>query len=372
MPEVTSVPDAERPIGRFITENVLPQWESMNVYTYRYSHNRVVNRALGRQAIQVREVGGLNAAFMHNGRLVGGRLGRQTTLVSDQAGEACAVKSLTRAYWNTAGVPTLQAERFSPDELEAARQVVVSATDPVVMKPDGGRRGIGASFRVTSGDFQDSWNKARRASRSSETGNGVLIEEFRDALSLRFFVVGGQVRGVTLRVPLFVLGDGSSTVQQLLEESFAYQQRHVLLRRTRPRISANLVAPSGLDLEDVPAAGTLHIVQDNPNLLHGGLPYDVTTRVSRELNHLASEAALAIPGLGAAGIDVLTASLDSAAGAVALDADSWASLLMHGYPAFGPRRLIGRPIAHQLRLRADHWDRPVYSGSAQYAESPDE
>lgn len=372
MPEMTSVPDAERPIGRFITEQVLPQWESLKEYAFRYSHNRVVNRALGRQAIQVREMGGINAAFLHNGRLVGGRLGRETTLVSDQAAEACSVKSLTRAYWNTAGVPTLQAERFSPEEAQAASKVVAAAAHRLVVKPDGGRRGIGASFRVTGGDFPASWNKARRANRRSPTGNGVLVEEFRDALCLRFFVVGGQVRGVTVRVPLFAVGDGSSTVQQLLKESFAHQQRHVLLRTTRPRISEHLVASSGLSLEDVPASETLHILNENPNLLHGGLPCDVTAQVAPALNDLASEAALSIPGLGAAGIDVLTPSLDSDQGAVALDADSWASLLMHGYPAFGPRRLIGRPIAHQLRLRADHWERPVYSGSAQYAESPDE
>lgn len=372
MPELTSVPDAERPIGRFITEQVLPRWESMNEYSFKYSHNRVVDRALGRQAIQVREMGGINAALLHNGRVVGGRLGRQTTLVSDQAAEACSVKSLTRAYWNTAGVPTLEAERFSPEEAEAASQFVAAADRPLVIKPDGGRRGLGTSFGVTSSDFQDCWNSARRANRRTRLGNGVLIEEFRDALCLRFFVVGGQVRGTTVRVPLFVVGDGASTVQQLLEDSFAHQQRSALLRGTRPRISAHLVASSGLRLEDVPASGSLHILNENPNLLHGGLPCDVTAQVSPELNDLASEAALSIPGLGSAGIDVLAPSLGSAEGAVALDADSWASLLMHGYPAFGTRRLIGRPIANQLRLRADHWDRPVYSGSALVADSPDE
>lgn len=372
MPEMTSVPDAERPIGRFITEQVLPRWESMNEYAFRYSHNRVVNRALGRQAIQVRELGGHHAAFLHNGRIVGGRLGRETTLASDQAAEACSVKSLTRAYWNSAGVPTLHAERFSPESAEAASHFVAAADHPLVIKPDGGRRGIGTSFRVTGGDFQDNWNKAKRANRRSPTSDAVLIEEFRDALCLRFFVVGGQVRGVTVRVPLFVVGDGSSTVQQLLEASFAHQQRNALLRSTRPRISAHLVASSELTLESVPDSGSLHILNENPNLLHGGLPCDVTAQVSPELNDLASEAALSIPGLGSAGIDVLTPSLSSIEGAVALDADSWASLLMHGYPAFGTRRLIGRPIANQLRLRADHWDRPVYSGSALVADSPDE
>ena len=372
MPEQTSAPDAERPIGRFITDRVLPQWDDLNEYPGYYRHNRVVNRAMGRQALQVREMGGLHAAIMFNGRVVGGRLGRQTTLVSDQAAEACSRKSLTRAYWKAAGVPTQGGRLFRRSEAESAEQFVAAAPAPVVVKPDGGRRGAGVSFRVTEVNFRHSWTKALRAGRTADGDAGVLIEDFQDQLCLRFFVVGGQVRGVTLRVPLFVVGDGVSPVQQLLEASFAHQHRNALLRATRPKITAELIAGSGLVLEDVPAEGVLHILNENPHLVYGGLPYDVTTQVCQELNSLAADAALAIPGLGAVGIDILTPALDNAEGAVALDADSWATLLMHGYPAFGPRRIIGRPIANQLRLRADHWNRPTYSSPAQVAESSDE
>lgn len=372
MPETTTVPDAQRPIGRFITEQVLPQWDSLNRYPAMYVHNRLVNRALARQAIQVSQTDRFSAAFLHNGRVVGGRHGRETTLVSDQAAEACSSKSLTRQYWTAAGVPTAQASRFYGDDVEAARDFVSSDAAPFVMKPDSGRQGAGATFGVTAEGFDAAWKYALEANRVPGIGDGLLLEPFRDALCLRFFVVGGQTRAVTLRVPLFVTGDGESTVQQLLEQSFAHQHRNVLLRLNRPRITEQLVAASGLELTDVPTAGALHILKENPSVLAGGLPYDVTARVSSDLRSLANDAAVAIPGLGAAGIDVLTPSLGSAEGAVALDADSWASLLMHGYPAFGPRRIIARPLAHQLRLRAEHWDRPVYSGSALTAMSPED
>lgn len=372
MPELTTVPDAQRPIGRFITERVLPRWDSLNRYSSMRGHNLVMNRALGRQSIQVHQTGGLSAAFLHNGRIIGGRQGRETTLVSDQAAEACASKSLTSQYWAAAGVPTAEASRFSSDDAERAREFVSSADAPLVMKPVSGRHGAGLSFGVTADGFDAAWKYAIEANRVPGTGEGVLLEPFHDALCLRFFVIGGQVRAATLRVPLFVAGDGESTVRQLLEESFAHQQRNALLRSTRPRITERLVAGSGLQLTDVPEAGALHILREDPNVVYGGLPYDVTAVISSGLRSLANQAALAIPGLGAAGIDVLTPSLASAEGAFALDADSSASLVMHGYPAFGPRRIVARPLANQLRLRADHWDRPVYSGSAITAMSPED
>lgn len=372
MPETTTVPDAQRPIGRFIAEHVLPQWDALNRYPAMYIHNRIMNRALARQTIQVSQTDRFSVAFLHNGRVVGGRYGRETTLVSDQAAEACSSKSLTRQYWAAAGVPTAEASRFYGDDADAARELVSSSSAPLVMKPDSGRHGAGITFGVAADGFEAAWKLAVEANRVPGLGDGVLLEPFQDALCLRFFVVGGQTRAVTLRVPLFVTGDGESTVQRLLEQSFAHQQRNVFLSRNRPRITEQLVAASGLTLTDVPAAGALHILKENVSVPAGGLPYDVTARVSSDLRSLANDAAVAIPGLGAAGIDVLTPSLDSAEGALALDADSWASLLMHGYPAFGLRRIVARPLAHQLRLRAEHWERPVYSGSALSAVSPED
>lgn len=372
MPELTTVPDAQRPIGRFITERVLPQWDSLNEYPLMYRHNLLVYRALARQTIQVRQTGGASAVFLRNGRIIGGRQGRETTLVSDQAAEACSSKSLTRQYWAAAAVPTAEASRFYSDDAELARDFVKSAAAPLVMKPDSGRHGAGLSVGVTAEGFDVAWKYALEANRVPGTGEGALLEPFYDALCLRFFVVGGQVRAATLRVPLFVSGDGRSTVSELLEQSFAHQHRNALLRSTRPRITQRLVAGSGLELTDIPNAGALHILNEKPNVFLGGLPCDVTALVSSGLRSLASQAALAIPGLGAAGIDVLTPSLSSAEGAVASDADSGASVLMHGYPAFGARRIVARSIANQLRLRADHWNRPVYSGSAVTAMSPED
>lgn len=372
MPELTSVPDAERPIGRFITDHVLPQWQSVNTYPSFYAHNPLINRALQRQGMQVRPVEGLHAAFLHDGRVEGGRLGRETTLVSAQAAEACSVKSLTRAYWEAAGVPTLDAARFAPSESEAARSCIAAASKPLVVKSDSARQGVSVSFGVSSENFEPAWKKAAESARVPGIGEGVLVEEFCDALNIRFFVVGGEVRAATLRLPLFVSGDGSSTVGQLMEATFAHWDQHVVMRRIRRRPAGRLVQHSRLSLDDVPGEGELHILAQDPNVTLGGFTVDVTARISEDLRELASQATLAIAGLGTAGIDVLTPRLDSAESAVALDANSWASLVMHSYPTYGTRRIIGRPIANQLRARADYWTRPAYSGSMPVAASPED
>src|SRR5699024_274068 len=143
-----------------------------------------------------------------------------------------------------------EASRFYREDHELARDFVGSASTPLVMKPDSGRHGAGISYGVTTEQFEAGWKSASEANRVPGVGDGVLLEPFFDALCLRFFVVGGQTRAVTLRVPLFVVGDGESTVEQLLEESFAHQQRNVLLRLNRPSINDQLVAASGMRLSD--------------------------------------------------------------------------------------------------------------------------
>lgn len=299
------------------------------------------------------------AAFLYNGNVVGGRQGRLTTLVSDQALEAASSKTLFQAYGAAAGLPVAGGLHCAAEDLALAREQVTAGGE-WVLKPDSARHGRGVSFRVTAENFDAAWERALEAApKRPAAAQGVVVEPFRDGLNLRFFVVGGIARAAALRVPLFVVGDGSRTVAELVQVSFEHRSRHSLLGNYSPQVESLELPDGAPQLDQVLAAGQLRVLQEDGRMTAGGLPYDVTDEVSQELAALAEQAAEAVPGLGVAGIDLIARSLETAEGAVLLDADPRASVRMHRYPAFGRRRRAMLDLTYFLRLQAEQWDRQV-------------
>ncbi len=363
VPALTTVPDAQRPTGKFITEYVLPRWEQLNSFRSLLRHSRMMALMLRRRRVHVHQVQGIIAAYLFNGETVGGQYGRLTTLVSDQAFEACHSKSLARRYFAAAGLPVPEGRSFSADQKGAAADLI-SGTGPWVMKPDAARHSRGVSFGVTESTFEAAWAGAVEANPRSAAQ--VMIEQFQDAISLRFYVVGSMVQAVAARVPLFVVGDGTSSLRQLLAASFEARQVNPLLRITLPEISQGLLGSSGRSLDEVPGPHELVLLSEDGNLRLGGIPVDVTEAVHPALNDLAVSAAHAIPGLGAAGVDLLTPDVGSTEDAVVLDADAWSNTRMHRYPALGrPRRAGAIAAAEQILLRAKYWDKPVLPPESQ-------
>lgn len=369
MPELTRVPDADRPAGRFITAHVLPRWDELNSYSRLYRHNQNMDHGLRLRRMPVHQFKGLTAAFLYNGSIAGGRHGRLTTLVSDQALEACMTKTLTQRYAAAAGLPVAGGEAFAEDSAQQAQERITAGGDWVV-KPDSARSGRGLSFHVTEADFSEAWALAAEARpRAAGLSQQIVLEKFHDGLTLRFFVVGGDVHAVSARIPLFVVGDGVSTVEQLLAASLAHRSRHALLlgsRREASTLSFN--APGAPALSEVLNDGQLRLLNEDGGVASGGLPCDVTDDVCDELRSLAGAAAEAIPGLGAGAVDIITPQLDSAKNAVVLDADAKASVRMHRYPALGRRRRPMVEVTALLRLRAEYWDKQISSPAAESSE----
>lgn len=359
MSAASYVSDAQRPIGRFITERVLPRWEELNSYARTVRHNQAMDYGLRHRRILVHPFRRNTAAFLYNGNVVGGRQGRLTTLVSDQALEAASSKTLFQAYAAAAGLPVAGGRHVAAEDLAQAQEQV-TADGEWVLKPDSVRHGRGISFRVTAKTFDAAWQRALAAAPESlSAAEGVVVEPFREGLNLRFFVVGGSARAVALRVPLFVVGDGTRTVGELVTGSLEHRSRHSLLRANLQQTDLSTLLPETQDASEVLVAGELRLLQEDGRMAAGGLPYDVTDEISPDLAALAEQAAEAVPGLGVAGIDLIARSLETAEGAVLLDADPRPSVRVHRYPAFGQRRRAMADLTQLLRLQAEQWDRHI-------------
>lgn len=195
---------------------------------------------------------------------------------------------------------------------------------------------------------------------------------------VRAFVVGDRVCCSLLRVPATVLGDGRSTLAQLILHDAGVRSRHALLAdsavprpvqaptgtdvpassgvATSTGVSASTVQSRlrdrGFDPEQVPAEGSLTQLQDSAELASGGLTIDVTGKLPDALHELAAEAVMAVPGLYAAAVDLLVPDLESAEDALVLTVLPDADIRPAHMPAYGESRDVAGAIADEILLRA--------------------
>ncbi|MCH8562286.1 hypothetical protein LTI14_03485 [Nesterenkonia sp. YGD6] len=291
-------------------------------------HDQLLRRALRRRRVTLKPVGEHSQVFVFGGVVVGGMDSVVTTLVSAHARRITADPQLLRRHLQLQEVP-LPAEQNDADQAH---------TDQADADPG-------------SGD--------QRAGDQGAADPGTTV--VRPAPSaIRAFVVGERVCASLLRLPATVLGDGSSTLSQLMQADAQARSRHALLAGTAVPVPADGSTPAaqdqlrsrGLDPDDVPARGVPVQLQDSLEISAGGLTIDVTTVLPDALHELAVEAVMAVPGLFAAAVDLQVPDLESAEGAVVLAVLPDADISRAHLPAYGEPRDVAGAIADEILLRA--------------------
>lgn len=354
-PDVELLPNAS-PVQRFIAEEVWPAWDELRDVPKISSTQRMMYNALKRRSIRVRKVDESRKTFLYNGEVIGGMQGlRSTTLVSAQARDVCASKLLTKRYLTAAGIPTPRGKSFAEDEFPEAEIFAATLARPAAVKPDSAGAGRGISLRLQhNSELPAAWNRAleNRSEQEGATGR-VLIEEHVTGLDLRAVVVGVHVVAAAVRVPLFVVGDGEKSVEELLKDSTAHRKRHQLLHRRGVAYDDEQLRRAGTGRTAVPQRGELLILSATANLHAGGIPVDVTDAIPEELKELAVNAAWSVPGLRASAVDIILPSLHSTEGAEVIEVEDSPDPMPHVYPAFGKLRRVASAMANEILLEGE-------------------
>ncbi|PUE30298.1 cyanophycin synthetase [Limnohabitans sp. JirII-29] len=257
-------------------------------------------------------------------------------------------KDLTKRLLTQCGIPVPEGQQVeSADEAWAAAQDIGL---PVVVKPLDGNRGWGVSLDVnTEVGVRAAWTAAEKE------GSSVLVERYVRGDEHRVLVVGDRVVAATRGETACVIGDGISTVEQLIEsqvnidprrgESEGYPLDTIRLRSPRGEMSLLEIQRQGFEPESVPEKGKSVVVQRN-----GNLNIDVTDQVHPDVAAVATLAARVI-GLDIAGIDIVTQDitrpLEQTGGAI-IEVNAGPGLLMHIKPASGQPRPVGKAIVEHL------------------------
>ena len=233
---------------------------------------------------------------------------------------------------------------------ERALEIVDEIGYPVILKPLDANHGRGISGRIDNEDsLNEAWNDAR------EFGDRIVIEQYAAGRDHRVLVINGKVIACAERIPARVVGDGSSTIAQLIERENKDAHRGVGHTKTLTKLPADarttaFLAKQGLSLQSVPKRHQQVFLRATANLSTGGTAVDRTDEMHPD-NITACEMAAGIIGLDIAGIDVLTPDISvpfRENGAVIIEVNAGPGIRMHTHPAEGTPRNVGAPIIDML------------------------
>jgi cyanophycin synthetase len=218
----------------------------------------------------------------------------------------------------------------------------------VVVKPQDGNHGRGVKTELmTRAEIEAAYTLAL------DEGNGVLVERFVNGNEHRLLVVAGQVVAAAKGESASVVGDGRSTIAELIELQINIDPRRgltdsdplSLIKVDEESAVKFEIMRQGFTPASIPPLGKQVLIQRN-----GNVAVDVTDLVHPSVAAAASLAAR-IVGLDIAGVDLVIedVSLPIAAqrGAI-VEVNAGPGLLMHLKPATGVAQPVGQAIVSSL------------------------
>jgi cyanophycin synthetase len=268
-------------------------------------------------------------------------------------------KELTRALLEQVGVPVPDGRPVADadDAWAAAGEI----GGPVVVKPRYGNHGSGVTTNLTTRA-----QVAAAYALAREETSYIVVERYAPGFDFRLLVVGGRLVAAARRDPAQVVGDGTHTVAQLVEEVNRDPRRGddhetVLSKIVLNPIAVATLAEQGLTIDSVPPAGTAVVIRRSANLSTGGTAEDVTDLVHPEVAARAVEAAQMV-GLDVAGVDVIARDIGRPLedqGGVVVEVNAGPGLRMHLEPSSGKPRPVAEAIVDSLFPPGDNGRVPV-------------
>jgi len=218
---------------------------------------------------------------------------------------------------------------------------------PLVLKPISGNHGRGITTNINNWeDALIAFEAAKNVSRS------VIVEKYVVGEDYRLLVINYKLVAAAKRTPAHVIGDGKSTIKQLIDQVNAdprrgYGHEKVLTQIDINDLTLGILEEKGLSLESVVKKGEFIKLKDTANLSTGGTAEDVTDIV-HPYNIFMAERIAKIIDLDICGIDIMTTDIGQPlpdTGGAVLEVNAGPGFRMHLAPASGlPRNVAGHVI----------------------------
>ncbi len=262
--------------------------------------------------------------------------------------ELASDKEETNKILGALGLPVPRQELVQ--SLEAAMRAASRLGGLVVTKPYNGNHGRGITIGI-SGDeaVREGYAAAHEHSRS------VIVETFVSGDDHRLLVINGELIAATKRTPGHVVGDGTSTIAQLVDVVNQDPRRGVGHEKVLTRLVLDAQATMMMDRvgytsDSVPKADEIVYLRSTANLSTGGTATDVTDIIHPDNRDMAVRAVRAI-GLDVGGVDFISPNIaesyKSIGGAIC-EINAAPGFRMHVAPSTGTPRDAAGPVVDML------------------------
>ncbi|UCD62033.1 MAG: cyanophycin synthetase [Flavobacteriaceae bacterium] len=221
---------------------------------------------------------------------------------------------------------------------------------PLVIKPIDGNHGRGITVDIKN--YEDALEAFKIA---KEVSRRVIVEKYITGEDYRLLVINHNFVAAAKRTPAHVVGDGKSSIAQLVDEvnkdpRRGYGHEKVLTAITINELTKTIIADAGYTTDSVLKEGERLILKDTANLSTGGTAEDVTD-IIHPANVSMAERISKIIDLDICGIDVMTSDisqpLSDTDGAV-LEVNAGPGFRMHLAPTTGLPRNVAAPVVDKL------------------------
>lgn len=221
---------------------------------------------------------------------------------------------------------------------------------PLVIKPIDGNHGRGITVDIQN--YEDALVAFHAA---KEVSRRVIVEKYITGEDYRLLVINNVLVAGAKRTPAHVVGDGSSTVQQLIDETNrdprrGYGHEKVLTQITVNDLTKTIIKDAGKTLDSVLDEGETLILKDTANLSTGGTAEDITD-IIHPANVSMAERISKIIDLDICGIDIMTTDITqplSETGGAVLEVNAGPGFRMHLAPTTGLPRNVASPVIDKL------------------------
>lgn len=271
-----------------------------------------------------------------------------TSDTSNWGVEMAGDKEDTKRLLEKAYVPVPRGESVSTEK--GLEEVISEIGYPIVIKPIDGNHGRGITTNICN------FEQAKKAFEIAKTiSRQVVVERYLNGDDYRFLVINYKLAAVAKRTPAMVIGDGHSTIQQLINQTNADPRRgdgheKVMTTIKVDQITETLLGNKGLTVHTVLPIGECLFLKDSANLSTGGTATDVTDLVHPANVFMAERIArlmhLDICGIDVVAPDVITPVAENGGGVVEVNACP--GFRMHLSPSKGLARNVAEPVMNML------------------------
>lgn len=258
-------------------------------------------------------------------------------LITSEAIRICRNKFETKKYLQNNNVPTPKGKLFEKDTDD--KKIVNYANEigyPLVIKPSDGTGGKGVIAGIKN---EEEFVEALSYVRDDLGFKTVIVEDYFKGEDYRVYVIDNEVVGIIKRIPANVVGDGKSTIAQLIKEKNKLRKESPILRASlikNDQELRNMLTQNGFKLDSIPEKNKRVFLKSKNNISAGGDPVDITDDISDKIKQVAIDGVNAVPGLPHAGVDLMV-DVDSEKGTV-IEINTQANIRSHLFPMIGKAR----------------------------------